>query len=78
MYGADVMEPLSATSFRAAARAEDVKIEFIVDEDGAVNTLLMHRKGDPCQADHKQCRRQTALLPFANLDDAHCRREKAH
>jgi mono/diheme cytochrome c family protein len=54
MYGAGVMEPLSATSFRAAAGGEDVKIEFIVDEDGAVNTLLMHRKGEKIPINRKR------------------------
>jgi mono/diheme cytochrome c family protein len=46
MYGGGLMEPLSATTFMAGAGGENVKLEFIADEDGAVNTMLMYRKGE--------------------------------
>ena len=46
MYGGGLMEPLSATTFMAGAGGENVKLEFIVDEDGTVNTMLMYRKGE--------------------------------
>jgi glucose/arabinose dehydrogenase/mono/diheme cytochrome c family protein len=46
MYGSGVMEQLNATTFKAAAGDESVKIEFIVEENGTVNTMLMHRKGE--------------------------------
>ena len=46
MYGGGLMEPINATTFMAGAGGENVKLEFIVDEDGAVNTMLMYRKGE--------------------------------
>ena len=39
------MEPLGDTLFAASAGAEQVKVEFVVEENGAVNKLLMHRDG---------------------------------
>jgi mono/diheme cytochrome c family protein len=46
MYGSGVMTQLSDTVFTATAGGEDVKIEFVVEESGSVNKLIMHRKGE--------------------------------
>ena len=43
MYGGGVMTQLSETLFQASACGEDVKVEFVVDEDGSVNEFLLHR-----------------------------------
>jgi hypothetical protein len=54
MYGGGLMEPLSATTFMAGAGGENVKLEFIVDEDGAVNTMVMYRKGEKIPIKRKE------------------------
>ncbi len=46
MYGAGLMEPVNATTFKTGVGGENVEVEFIVDENGAVNTMLLHRKGE--------------------------------
>ena len=43
MYGGGVMTQLSETLFKASTGGEDVKVEFVVDEDGSVNEFLLHR-----------------------------------
>jgi mono/diheme cytochrome c family protein len=46
MYGSGLMDVLGPTRFRAAAGGEDVEIEFVVEPDGAVNSLILHRNGE--------------------------------
>jgi glucose/arabinose dehydrogenase/mono/diheme cytochrome c family protein len=53
MYGAGKMEALNATTFKAQSAGESAKIEFIVEPDGAVNTMLLHRKGEKIPAQRK-------------------------
>lgn len=43
MYGGGVMTQLSNTQFQASAGGEDVKVEFVLEEDGSVNEFLLHR-----------------------------------
>lgn len=54
MYGSGKMEEVNATTFTAAAGAEDVKIEFVVEPDGLVNALILHRKGEKISVKRKQ------------------------
>ena len=53
MYGAGKMETINATTFGAAAGGEDVQIEFVVEADGGVNSLILHRKGEKIQVKRK-------------------------
>jgi len=53
MYGAARMEELGPTTFRAAAGGESVQIEFIVEPDGSVNSLVLDRKGDRIPIERK-------------------------
>ena len=46
MYGGGVMEQVSDTMFYGAAAGEEIKVEFDVQDNGAVNTLIMHRNGE--------------------------------
>ncbi len=46
MYGSGIMTQLTDTVFTAAAGGENVKLEFVVEDSGAVNEILMHRKGE--------------------------------
>lgn len=43
MYGEGVMTPLSETMFEASTGGDQVRVEFIVGEDGTVNEFIMHR-----------------------------------
>ncbi len=45
LYGGGPMEPLTENTFRAAAGGEDVRIEFVIEDDGAVNRLILLRQG---------------------------------
>lgn len=54
MYGSGKMEQVNATTFIAAAGDENVKIEFIVESDGLVNSLVLHRKGEKISVERKQ------------------------
>jgi hypothetical protein len=53
LYGTGRMDPLSDKSFAAEAGDEKVKIEFIVEENGEVNSLLLHRKGEQIPVNRK-------------------------
>ena len=46
MYGGGLLTPLSETLFEGAAGGEEVKVEFVVDEDGQVNKFILHRQGE--------------------------------
>ena len=43
MYGEGVAEQLSENTFKAAAGGERVKLEFVIQEDGTVDTMNMYR-----------------------------------
>jgi mono/diheme cytochrome c family protein/glucose/arabinose dehydrogenase len=47
------MEPVDDTLFRVEAGDDVVDIEFIVDKDGSVNKLIMHRKGERIPVNRK-------------------------
>ena len=46
MYGGGLMQQVDDTTFRVQAAGEDVRVEFSVEEDGSVDTLVVHRKGE--------------------------------
>lgn len=46
MYGSGVMEQISDNVFLAAAGGESVKLEFVLNEMGKANQIIMHRKGE--------------------------------
>ena len=54
MYGSGKMEDINATTFGAAAGDEDVTIEFVVEADGSVNSLILHRKGEKIRVKRKK------------------------
>lgn len=54
VYGSGKMEQLNATTFTATGGGESGKIEFIVEPDGAVNSLVLHRKGEKIRVQRKQ------------------------
>ncbi len=54
MYGSGKMEDINATTFGAAAGGEDVEIEFVVEADGSVNSLILHRKGEKIRVKRKK------------------------
>lgn len=54
LYGGGKMEPVDDTTFRVNVGKESAKIEFVVDEDGTVNTLLLHRQAETIPVRRKQ------------------------
>jgi glucose/arabinose dehydrogenase/mono/diheme cytochrome c family protein len=54
LYGGGKLEPVSDNSFNVSVGNESAKIEFVVDAEGAVNALLLHRKGETITAQRKQ------------------------
>ncbi|MCR9106369.1 MAG: DUF1080 domain-containing protein [Gammaproteobacteria bacterium] len=46
MYGAGKLEPLSDTRFGAVAGGEKVEVEFVVEDDGSVDTMILLRQGE--------------------------------
>jgi mono/diheme cytochrome c family protein len=54
MYGSGKMEDINPTTFGAAAGGEDVKIQFIIEPDGSVNSLILHRKGEKIRVKRKK------------------------
>jgi len=46
MYGGGRMQQIDDVTFRVQAGGENVKLEFVVEEDGSVNRLLLHRQGE--------------------------------
>ncbi|MCB1705022.1 MAG: DUF1080 domain-containing protein [Halioglobus sp.] len=54
MYGSGKMTQLNDTTFGAAAGGEDVKFEFVVEDDGTVNHLILHRKGEKIRVKRKK------------------------
>lgn len=54
MYGSGLMTQLSDTMFAAAAGDEKVQIEFVIEESGSVNKLVMHRKGEKVTIKRKE------------------------
>jgi mono/diheme cytochrome c family protein len=53
MYGAGKMEQVNATTFTASGGGESGKIEFVVEPNGAVNSLILHRKGEKIRVQRK-------------------------
>lgn len=53
MYGTGKMEQVNATTFTATGGGESGKIEFVVEADGAVNSLILHRKGEKIRVQRK-------------------------
>ncbi|MEZ5501503.1 MAG: family 16 glycoside hydrolase [Halioglobus sp.] len=53
MYGAGKMDPVNETTFRAESGGESVRIEFVVEPDGAVKSLILHRKGEAIPVQRK-------------------------
>lgn len=53
LYGGGRLEAVNDTTFDVAVGKESARIEFVVDADGAVNTLLLHRKGETMTARRK-------------------------
>lgn len=53
MYGAAKMEQLNATTFKAAGGGQSGKIEFVVEPNGDVNTLILHREGEKIRVQRK-------------------------
>ena len=50
MYGGGAMQQISDTVFSGSPGGESVKIEFLVEEDDSVNSLLLHRDGQKIPA----------------------------
>ncbi|GAB5453210.1 MAG: hypothetical protein Hals2KO_35380 [Halioglobus sp.] len=46
MYGGGILEQLSDTTFRGSAGDESISLEFMVEENGSVNKMVMLRKGE--------------------------------
>lgn len=53
MYGAAKMEQLNATTFKAAGGGQSGKIEFVVEPNGDVNALILHREGEKIRVQRK-------------------------
>ena len=45
LYGGGVLQPITETLFATSSGGQSVKIEFIPEEDGSINKLLLHRDG---------------------------------
>lgn len=54
LYGGGQLNAMNDTTFNVSAGNESATIEFVVDADGAVNSLLLHRKGETITAQRKQ------------------------
>ena len=48
MYGGGRLDPVpgSKTKFSGTASGEDIDLEFVVNDDGAVNKMIMLREGE--------------------------------
>jgi mono/diheme cytochrome c family protein len=54
LYGGGKLAAVNETTFNVSVGDESAKIEFVADADGAVNALLLHRKGETITAQRKQ------------------------
>jgi mono/diheme cytochrome c family protein/glucose/arabinose dehydrogenase len=54
MYGAGLLNPLSDTVFTAETAEGKVKIEFLVEKDGAVPTMVIYRDGEKVSVRRKK------------------------
>lgn len=43
MYGSGILKQLSDTEFEAESGGNQAKLEFVVEPNGSVNTMLLHR-----------------------------------
>lgn len=46
MYGSGILTPITDVLFAGAAGGETIKVEFVPEDNGMVNKLLLHRKGE--------------------------------
>jgi mono/diheme cytochrome c family protein len=46
MYGGGLLTPITETLFQGSAGSENVKVEFVVEENGSVNRFILHREGE--------------------------------
>jgi glucose/arabinose dehydrogenase/mono/diheme cytochrome c family protein len=53
MYGGGMLQAVNATTFRIDVGGETVKVEFVVEPSGAVNSLLLYRKGEKIPVQRK-------------------------
>ncbi len=53
MYGGGKLDPVAGTDsiFFAKMGSESAKFEFVIDEDGTVNSLILHREGQKIPAE---------------------------
>jgi mono/diheme cytochrome c family protein/glucose/arabinose dehydrogenase len=54
MYGEGLLQPVTDTVFMAETGGESSKLEFIVEENGAVNKMIMYRDGQEIPVMRKQ------------------------
>jgi hypothetical protein len=53
MYGEGLLQPVTDTVFMATTGGESSKLEFIVEENGAGNKMIMYRDGQEIAAMRK-------------------------
>jgi len=54
MYGSGILQQVSETVFKGEAAGERVKLEFVVEADGSVNTMRVDYNGDKLTIRRKQ------------------------
>jgi hypothetical protein len=54
LYGGGKLEAIDDVTFNVAVGDDSAKIEFVADATGAVNALLLHRKGETMTVKRKQ------------------------
>jgi cytochrome c5 len=53
MYGSGLLTPITETLFQGGAGGEEVKVEFVVEENGVVNQFILHRKAEKLSVKRK-------------------------
>jgi mono/diheme cytochrome c family protein/glucose/arabinose dehydrogenase len=53
MYGSGILQPVGGTVFEGTAGGETAKVEFVVDDDGSVNKMLLYRDGERIPLERK-------------------------
>jgi hypothetical protein len=54
LYGGGKLEAIDENAFNVSVGDDSAKIEFVADANGAVNALLLHRKGETMTIKRKQ------------------------
>jgi len=54
MYGSGVMTPLSENTFSASAGGESIKLEFVIEPDGAVDQMILYRQDEKVTLQRKE------------------------